>query len=155
MSQKNLLQNIYLFKEMSSEELDKINEISEVKTYSPGDDIFGQNEAATSLYVISFGSVKIHIKSSEGDNIEVANLGTGSHFGEMALIDGEERSATATAIEKTDIIAIDYEKVDQLLKEYPSVAVKFYKALSKFLCGRLRITTNDLSFAREKNISHF
>ncbi|MCB0390753.1 MAG: cyclic nucleotide-binding domain-containing protein [Bdellovibrionales bacterium] len=155
MSQKNLLQNIYLFKELANDELEKINEIAEVNTYSPGDDIFNQQDKATSMYVIGFGSVRIHLKGSEGDNIEVANLGTGSHFGEMAFLDGESRSATATVLEKTDIVSIDYSKLQQLLQEYPNIAVKFYKALSKFLCGRLRITTNDLSFAREKNISHF
>ncbi|MCB9025684.1 MAG: cyclic nucleotide-binding domain-containing protein [Bdellovibrionaceae bacterium] len=155
MSQNNLLKNIYLFKQMTNDELELINEISEINTYTPGDDIFSQDDVATSLYVISFGSVKIHIKGTEGDNIEVANLGTGSHFGEMALIDGEKRSASATALEKTDIVSINYDKLKLLLKEYPTIAVKLYEALSKFLCGRLRITTNDLSFAREKNISHF
>lgn len=155
MSQKNLLHNIYLFKEMEDSELEIINEISEVETFNAGDDIFSQGDKATSLYVISFGSVKIHIKSSEGDNIEVANLGTGSHFGEMALLDDENRSASATAMEKTDIVTINYDKLIEVLIKYPSIAVHFYQALAKFLCGRLRITTNDLSFAREKNISHF
>lgn len=155
MSQKNLLKNIYLFKEMRSEELDLINQICELQTYLPGEDIFSQGDTATSLYVISYGSVKIHIRSSDGDNIEIANLGTGSHFGEMAFLDGELRSASATATEKTDVVSVRYEKLMNFLGEYPGIAVKFYQALSKFLCGRLRITTNDLSFAREKNISHF
>ena len=155
MSQKNLLKDIYLFKAMSDQELEQINEIAELETYNPGDDIFSQADTATSLYVISYGSVRIHIKSSDGDNIEVASLGTGSHFGEMALLDDEKRSATATAVEKTDIVTISYSKLSTLLNEQNVIAVKFYQALSKFLCGRLRITTNDLSFAREKNISHF
>lgn len=155
MSQNNLLKNIYLFKLLNNDELELISETSEINTYAPGEDIFSQEDVATSMYVINFGSVRIHIKGTEGDNIEVANLGTGSHFGEMAFLDGEKRSASATALEKTDIVSINYDKLNTLLKEYPSVAVKVYQALSKFLCGRLRITTNDLSFAREKNISHF
>ncbi len=153
MSQENLLNNIYLFKEMLPGELDLINEIAVVKTYSAGDDIFSQSDKATSLYVIGFGSVKIHIKSSEDGNIEVTNLGTGSHFGEMALLDSEERSATA--LEKTDIVTLEYSKLNELLDSEPQLAVRFYRALAKLLCGRLRVTTNDLSFAREKNISHF
>ncbi len=155
MSQKNLLNNIYLFKEMDSRELSIINETAELETYGPGDEIFTQGDKATSLYVISYGSVRIHRRASEGDNIEVANLGTGSHFGEMSFLDDEFRSATITAIEKTDIVRIPYDKLNAALSDNPQTAVKFYKALSKFLCGRLRITTNDLSFAREKNISHF
>ncbi len=155
MSQKNLLHNIYLFKEMKDVEINIINDICETETYSPGDDVFSQGDVATSLYVISYGSVRIHTKGSDGDNIEISSLGTGSHFGEMAMLDEEKRSATITAIEKTDIVRISYDKLQIALNNNPNIAVKFYRALSKFLCGRLRITTNDLSFAREKNISHF
>ena len=155
MSNKNLLQNVYLFKGLTSEELGKISDISEVKTYNPGDDIFSQGDPAKALYVIKYGSVRISQKGSLGDNIEVANLGTGSHFGEMALLDGEKRSAAATALEKSDIIVLEFEKVNGLLTQEFSIAVHFFRELAHFLCGRLRITTNDLSFAREKNISHF
>jgi len=155
MANKNLLQNVYLFKRMSPEEMDLISEAASLETYNPTDEIFTQNERATALYVIKYGSVRIHQRSSEGDSIEVATLGTGSHFGEMGFVDGEPRSASATAIEKSDIVVFDYEKLGQILSRHPIVAVKFYQELAHFLCGRLRITTNDLSFAREKNLSHF
>ena len=107
------------------------------------------------LYVISFGSVRIHRKASDGDKIEVAILGTGSHFGEMPFLDDEPRSATVVAVEKTDIVSISYEKLSSLLENHPEISIKFYKSLSRFLCCRLRITTTDLGFAREKKISHF
>ena len=155
MSQKNLLQNIYLFKGLSNDQMELINSISDLETYALGDDVFCEGDAATALYVIKYGSVRIHLKSPDGDNIEVAALGTGSHFGEMALLDGEKRSATASAMEKTEIIRIEYSSLRNVLIENASIAVHFYRELAKFLCGRLRITTNDLSFAREKNISHF
>ncbi len=152
---QNLLKNVYLFKGLSPSELEIVSSAGESRTYNPGDDVFTQTDEATALYVIRHGSVKIHQKSSSGDNIEVANLGTGSHFGEMAFVDGEPRSASATAIEKSEVVIIDYKKLDDILKSNQSVAVSFYKELAHFLCGRLRVTTNDLSFAREKNLSHF
>lgn len=155
MAHENLLQDIYLFKEMSPQEISEINSIADVRSYAPGTDIFDQESKATALYVIKFGSVRIHQKSSSGDNIEVAVLGTGSHFGEMAFVDEEDRSATATAIEKSDVVKIEYQDLKAKLEENPSIAVKFYKALANFLCGRLRITTNDLSFARERNLRYF
>ena len=155
MSEKNLLQDVYLFKGLSSDELDVINGVAELETFTPGDDIFCQDDEATALYVIKYGSIRIHQRSSSGENIEVSMLGTGSHFGEMALLDGENRSATATAVEKTDIVVIPYSSLMNLLTEHPLIAVHFYRELAHFLCGRLRITTNDLSFAREKNLSHF
>ncbi len=135
--------------------MELVSEIARRETFAPNDDIFSQGDKATALYVIKFGSVRIHQKSSEGDNIEVASLGTGSHFGEMAFIDSEPRSASATAIEKSEIVVLDYERLAEVLKKDKDIALEFYKELGHFLCGRLRITTNDLSFIREKNLSHF
>jgi CRP/FNR family cyclic AMP-dependent transcriptional regulator len=155
MAQSNSLQDIYLFKQMTDKEMMVISEAVETKSYAPGEDIFNQDDTAMALYVIKFGSVRIRKKSSGGDNIEVATLGTGSHFGEMAFVDGEKRSATATAIEKSDIIKISYDKLRSRLEENPVIAAKFYSSLSHFLCGRLRITTNDLSFSRELNLRYF
>lgn len=151
----NLLQNVYLFKGLGGADLEKISSAGSLETFNAGDDIFSQNDTAKALYVIKHGSIKIHQRSGSGDNIAVANLGTGSHFGEMAFVDGEARSASATAVEKSEIVVLDYDKLHSILGENPSIAVHFYKELAHFLCGRLRITTNDLSFAREKNLSHF
>ena len=152
---QNLLKNVYLFKNLTNSEMEIVNEAGMAKTFNPGDDIFSQGDTAKALYVIRLGSIKIHQRSSSGDNIEVANLGSGSHFGEMAFVDGEPRSASATAIEKTELVVLDYQKLKAVLEENQSIAVHFYRELAHFLCGRLRVTTNDLSFAREKNLSHF
>lgn len=155
MSTSNLLQNVYLFKDMASIELDKIGAIAKVSSYVPGDEIFNQGDEAHSLYVIKYGSVRIQQTSKDGNGVDVAHLGTGSHFGEMAFVDGEKRSATVSVIEKTEIVSLDFDQLRGVLDANPTIAVKFFKALCHFLCGRLRITTNDLSFAREKNLRHF
>lgn len=155
MSQKNILQNIYLFKSMTSEEMATVAEIAETKPLMAGDSIFIRGEKATALYFIKHGAVKIEHSSKEGDSIEVATLSAGSHFGEMAFVDGEARSATATAVDRGELLMIPYDKLTGLLNKNSQIAVKFYRELAHFLCGRLRVTTHDLSFAREKNLSHF
>ncbi|MGE0762872.1 MAG: cyclic nucleotide-binding domain-containing protein [Bdellovibrionales bacterium] len=154
-NKSDILQNIYLFRRMTPSELEAVTKAATLQTYGAMGEIFAQQEKATALYVIKQGSVRIHQRSSLGDNIEVATLGAGSHFGEMGFVDGEPRSASASAIEKTEIVVFSYEKLRDMLTEYPTIAVKFYQELALFLCGRLRITTNDLSYAREKNLSHF
>jgi CRP-like cAMP-binding protein len=153
--EKNLLKNVYLFKGLSSEQLEIINEISKLQVYNIGEEIFEQGDAATAFYVIKFGGVRIQQKTQVGDLIEVASLGTGSHFGEMAFLDGEKRSASAQAMEKSEIVILDYQSLQKLIEKNTEIAVHFYRGLANFLCGRLRLTTNDLSFAREKNLSHF
>lgn len=155
MSTNNLLQNVYLFKDMSPGEMEKISAIARMSSYAPGDELFTQGDEAHSLYVIKYGSVRIQQKSADGDGVDVAHLATGSHFGEMAFVDGEKRSATVSVLEKTEIVTLDFDELRKVLDQNPTIAVKFYKSLCHFLCGRLRITTNDLSFAREKNLRHF
>lgn len=150
----NLLQNIYLFKELTPKELELVSGIAKNETFNAGDEIFTEGNEARSLYVIKFGSVRIQ-HSGKSNSIDVASLGTGSHFGEMAFVDGEKRSATVVAVEKTDIVSLDFDDLRRILDANPAMAVKVYKALAHFLCGRLRITTTDLSFAREKNLRHF
>ncbi|HMN67519.1 MAG TPA: cyclic nucleotide-binding domain-containing protein [Bdellovibrionales bacterium] len=152
---RSLLQNVYLFKSLSPEELGAVSELAVGKSYNRGDSIFLRGEKATAMYLIKFGSVKIQQTTKSGDNLDVATLGTGSHFGEMGFSDGEPRSATAVAAENVEIVEVPYEKLRVLLDKNPAIAMKFYRELSLFLCGRLRATTNDLGFAREKNLSHF
>jgi CRP-like cAMP-binding protein len=154
MSQKPNLQNIYLFKTMTPEEMSQIAALGEVKPLMMGESIFLRGEKATALYFIKLGQVRIEQSTKAGDAIEVATLSSGSHFGEMAFVDGEPRSATATATDKGEMVVINYDKLNSLLTKNNAIAVKFYQQLALFLCGRLRATTNDLSSARELNITH-
>ncbi|MEK6555790.1 MAG: cyclic nucleotide-binding domain-containing protein, partial [Bdellovibrionota bacterium] len=142
------------FKDLSEAELRHVEKAAVDKTYATGDDIFSQKDRAKAMYLIQFGGVRIHQKVENDDSVEVARLGVGAHFGEMPFIDGEPRSATATAIEKTEIIEIPYDKLTDLFIAHPSIATHFYRQMSHFLCGRLRMTTTDLAFARS-HMSHF
>ncbi len=149
-----LLKNIYLFKDMSSTELDQLSHIAKSETFAPGDEVFSEGDKATSLFFIKYGSVRIR-RAGREDGVDVAQLGTGGHFGEMSFVDGEARSATVVALEKSEILRLDFGDLNSHFEKHPAVAVKFYRNLSLFLCGRLRLTTMDLTFAREKNIRHF
>ncbi|NJL24025.1 MAG: cyclic nucleotide-binding domain-containing protein [Calothrix sp. SM1_5_4] len=129
--------------------------LGEAQPFGGGDTIFYKGEPAKALYLIKSGTIKIQQGTKSGDSVDVATLSAGSHFGEMAFVDGQPRSATAVATERTELIVIPYEKLEAYLKKNTEIAVKFYRELANFLCGRLRVTTNDLSFAKEKNVSHF
>ncbi len=155
MSQQNLLQNVYLFKELNAFELSQIESTCQVMILSPGDEVFNQGDVATCLYIIHYGSVKITQKGHETDAIDIATLGTGSHFGEMAFVDAEVRSASVLTVEKTELVKIDYATLHRILDLNPITAVKIFRAMAHFLCGRLRVTTMDLSYSREMHLRHF
>lgn len=152
---RNIFQNVYLFKTLSNADLDLLASISSMEAFAPNDEIFSQGDKASALYLVKHGSVKIVQRTKSGDLIQVATLGIGSHFGEMALLDGATRSASALATEKSEIVVVPYDKLNEVIRKSPEFAANIYKEMAHFLAGRLRLTTNDLSFSREKNLSHF
>ncbi len=155
MTNRGLLQNVYLFKTLTPEELDAVAAIGQVQAFGMGDTIFLRGDTATALYLIQLGTIKIQQGTKSGSDLTLATLSAGSHFGEMAFVDGQARSASAVAADRGELIVLPYEKLNMLLNKTPSIAVKIYRELSHFLAGRLRVTTSDLNFAKEKNVSHF
>jgi len=151
----SLLQGVYLFTDLDADERASLARIAEEMNLSAGFPIFRAGDPATALYLIKDGSVRVAVISSNGQSIDVATLGSGSHFGEMALIDGAKRSATAETLEPTHMFRFDYDKVTALLDKSPATAAKLYRSMARFLSNRLRQTTTDMSFAREKNLRHF
>ena len=151
----SLMKGVYLFADLSADERGRLARIVVPMKLPAGFQIFRAGEEATALYLIKDGSVRIATFSPSGARIEVATLASGSHFGEMALIDGAQRSASAETLEPTAIFRFDYDKIQALLDSSPPTASRFYRAVARFLSNRLRQTTTDMSFAREKNLRHF
>ncbi len=150
----DVLKKLYLFKDLSAHELEVISGAAETVKYTSGDEVFSQGDPAKGLFIIQVGTVKVH-QNADGENVEITRVGVGSHFGEMSFLDGEPRSASATVLEPTEIMVVDYDKLSDIMIKNPGIAVHFYRQFSRFLCGRLRITTKDLSFSRSKILSHF
>ncbi len=155
MGHENLLKKLYLFKDLSDAEIEIINQAATNKSYLVGDEVFSQGTRAKALFVIQSGGVRISQTSESNEQVEVTRLGPGSHFGEMSFLDGEYRSASAVIIEPSEIVALDYDKLSEIMIKHPGIAVYFYRQFAHFLCGRLRVTTKDLSFSRSKVLSHF
>lgn len=149
-----LLQDIYLFKEFLPRDLEELSAKGVVRTFMQDDTIFSEGDKAQSLFVIRHGTVHIRRAGSK-DDIDLVQLGTGAHLGEMPFVNDEPRSATAVARERSELLEIGYDALQAFLDKNPATAVKFYRALSHFLARRLRSTTVDLSFSREKNLRYF
>ena len=155
MVKTEVLKKLYLFKDLTDSELETVQSAAELKQCNPGDEITSQGESAKSLFLVEYGSIKIHLTEENGESVEIARLGSGSHFGEMPFLDGEPRSASATAIEPSEIVVVNYDKLSEIMAEHQGIAVHFYRQFAHFLCGRLRMTTKDMTFARSKVVSHF
>lgn len=141
------LKATYLFKDLPDAALRKIADGAEPQTAQPGEVVVQESRASDALFVIRSGSCRVH-KEKEGDSRNVVVLGPGSYFGEAALLDEAQRSATVTATERTELLVLRAAKVRAALEGDHDAGHHVYRALATSLARRLRQTTDDLAFAR-------
>lgn len=103
----------------------------EARFFKAGDVIFREGDAATELFVIKSGQVRVQI-----GNRTVTELAADSIFGEMALIDSEPRSATVVAITDTELVPVSEKQFLFLVSQTPFFALRVMRVLAQ----RLRVT---------------
>ena len=145
------LQAIYLLKDLDTDTLGVVAQAASTDTFDTGEDVCREGQSAGGLYLISSGSVRV---TKSGADADVVMLGSGSHFGEVSLVDDAPRSATVTANERSIIIKIDAGTLHQKLAANTAAGAVFYRAVAKSLAKRLRTTTDDLAFARQLALEH-
>ncbi len=152
MANNQNLKNVYLFSNLSEQEMTKVSGIGKEKIVMPGQDIFSAGQKAQSFFVIKMGSVKIFSTAKSGDDMQLIQFGSGSHFGEIPFLDGQVRSANATTTEQTTLIEFNYQDFKNLLNSDGNLAAKIYQNFSQNLSGRLRATTESLQHAKENKL---
>jgi len=105
-------------------------------THDPGTLIFREGSKATNCYVITQGKVRILKKTHKGDNIPLGLVKAGEFLGEMAMLSGERRSASAFAVTKVKAIVIDHAQVITLLREQHPFASRLSLQISTLLATR-------------------
>jgi CRP-like cAMP-binding protein len=105
-------------------------------THEAGALIFREGTKATSCYVITQGKVRILKKSSKGGSIPLALVKAGEFLGEMAMLSGEHRSASAVALTRVKAIVIEHAEFVALLKAQHPFASRLSLQLSTLLATR-------------------
>jgi serine/threonine protein phosphatase PrpC len=143
----NLLRQMPLFQHLSYVELVEVLNVSEVRSYAVDDVVFEENDPGEELFVVFEGRVSIR----KGD-VELARLGPGGHFGEMAIMDKAQRSASVVAAMPTRLIAIGRKPLFLLMRRDKDIAVKLLWCFVQVLNQRLRNTSADLRDARTDHL---
>ncbi len=143
MSARSILAQVPLFAGLSREQLEALARSLRSRQYPRGSIVFHQGDPGTTLYIIEDGEVKLTVLSSEGKEIVLALLGVGGFFGELTLIDGEPRSATAVAKTACQLLALERDHLLRFLEDHPRAGMGLMAALSR----RLRRTTEQVQDA--------
>jgi len=143
-----LLKGIPLFSDLYKGELQPLAHALERRTFNKGQVILRQGDQGDSLFVVVSGRVRIYTLSPEGHELSVAFCDRGDFFGEMALLSGEPRSASAEAMEPTEVLVLHRQAFRSHLLSSPSTAVHVIETLSQ----RLRRTTESAEELMSLNV---
>lgn len=101
-----LIKQIPLFQELNDADTRDLAASTRMISLKPGQPLFHKGDEGTALYILQTGTIKIVLPSRIGDEIIVTILSDGEYFGEMALLDGEPRSADAIAIDASQVVIL-------------------------------------------------
>ena len=145
MADVTLLAQVPLFASLSPDQLAELTSKLTARSYRRGQDIFHQGDPGSVMYMIRSGQVKISTSSLEGEEAILAILTSNDFFGELSLLDGKERSASATAMAPTEVLALDRSDFLEVLRKNPQMAGDVLAALSDRL-RRTDVMVEDVVF---------
>ena len=125
-----LLARTDLFSALAPAQLSRLADMARRRAYAAEAPIFRKGDAASGLYVIERGRVKISSGSREGREVVMNLLGVGAIFGEVALIDGGERTADATACDPVGVMVLDRGQLISFLQKDPDLLLRMLVTLT-------------------------
>jgi len=124
------LRRVPLFAEVSEDDLETLADGVRSRGFRRGEVIFHQGDPGDALFVLVSGRVKIPLPSATGDEAILATLRPGDFFGELSLIDGAPRSATAVALDSAQTLVLGRDRVRELVDRVPSFRDALLTALT-------------------------
>ncbi len=128
-----ILKSVSIFSKLDDAILKDIAGISKEQRLLPNEVLFRTGDSGTSMFVIVHGEVKVH----DGDHV-IARLGDRKFMGELAALSSESRTASVTALKKTDLLKITQESLYEIMWDYPEVAKGFIQVLIDRLRSLMR-----------------
>lgn len=118
-------------------ELERLLSFARTERFAAGDIVFRKGDPGHSMMAVVEGRIKISVSSPDGREAVLAVLGRGEVLGEMAILEGRERSADATAIDASELLVLHSRDVIPFLERNPEICIRLLRILSE----RLRRTS--------------
>ena len=115
------------------------------RSFNRGDAIMHKQDEGRSLFIVESGSIRVYLPSLQGADLTLAVLGAGDFVGDLSLLDGQPRSASADAMEDTNVLVLERSDFIALIRSRPDAAMAVMNVVAK----RLRDTdemASDLAF---------
>ena len=129
-----------IFEEFSRELVAEVTALAQWRKWPSGTVIFQRGDDGNYMILVTEGRIKLSLITSQGKELSLRHLEPGTLLGEMAVLDGEPRSADATATVATEGYVIGKAEFMSFIARNPEAA----EAVMRYLCRRLRETTDQL-----------
>jgi hypothetical protein len=126
-----LLRGIEIFEALSVSELAAVASVTEEITCPSGDIVIKEGETGETMYLIIKGEVSVIKDQGKTHETELDRIGSGDYFGEMALFEDIQRSATVRTEQESRLLVLHKQEFKEIVREYPQIALNICKVLSK------------------------
>jgi voltage-gated potassium channel len=142
-----MISRVPLFAELDATEISDVMELLRAQVVEAGEVVMRAGEAARSMYFIAAGEVEIEIKGKK----EHIRLGVGQFFGEVALLRRTRRTATVTAITRTNLLGLDAHDLHALMQRDPRIAERIKDVVEKRIGKRIGAASVRREIEEEKS----
>lgn len=132
------LRQVPLFQALDDDQIRQIGVLLKEQRYDKGDTVFHQGDPGGCLYLVTSGRVRIFLNSPDGREATVRFYGPNSTFGELSVLDGEPRSASAAAVDDVTTLVLYRADFMALLRQHFELVERMFAMLTE----RLRYTTS-------------
>src|SRR5438876_6462907 len=117
--EQSLLTDVPIFKLLDDSERATLCQLFEGHQVAVGETIFHEGEPGDEIFLVSSGRIQVFITSDTGERIILGENTRGDVFGEISLLDGGPRTASAVAIDDSEVLTLDRDKLFELVKRHP------------------------------------
>ena len=144
-----MLAEVPMFQLLDDEERFTLSELLESKRFEKGETIFSFGDAGDELYIVRSGKIEVFVEDTQGEKIILAENDPGDLFGEISLLDGGPRTATAVAIDETETLILSRDHLLGLVRRHPHAGLDLLTVMGK----RLRATDEMLRAHVTRNLN--
>src|SRR6516164_9267378 len=128
-----LLAEVPLFQLLDNEERATLAGLLDVRNFSKGETIFTYGDAGDALFIVRRGSVQVFVEDCTGETIILSENLPGDVFGEISLLDGGPRTATAVATDETEALVMNRGDLLDLITKHPHAAMDLLSVMGRRL----------------------
>jgi CRP/FNR family cyclic AMP-dependent transcriptional regulator len=140
------MDTVVLFHSLGREDMQILAPCLELRSYQKGEILFREGEAGDFICFVCSGQIEIKKETKfKGKQVILAQISKGSFVGELSIIDGRPRFATAVAAADSQILILRRSDFQSLIENHPVIGSKLLRELARVLCLRLRGTTERLA----------